>query len=156
VPGSETQDPYFSALAAGLAVVPEGDVLVARRQLLAADVLALGDTPYELVPAPGEGRLIWPVVVIVGYTFGTTPYTPPTSVSVGWHNGSLPVELAVNTGTFAGLAATQDKEATMPLTYGIDYTPAQSRNVPLKLWADSNPADGDGELTVTTLYTILG
>jgi hypothetical protein len=64
-------------------------VLSKTVQLTAADILALGTTPFELVPAPGAGMIVALDACVLVYNFGTHRYEPNV-------NPGLDVEYAGN------------------------------------------------------------
>ena len=71
-------------------------VSVAQVTLTSAQVLACFTTAVTIVPAPGAGLVLVPVVAFVNYTFVTTAYTD--------HGGTL--NIGIPTGTYAYMSIT--------------------------------------------------
>lgn len=53
-----------------------------------AEILTLNSAPKELVPAPGAGYVLIPVVAVVGYIFNTAPYDTNVALTI-IHSGDI-------------------------------------------------------------------
>lgn len=120
-----------------------------------SQILALADTPVQVLPAPGGGLAVIPVSVIPVTKGGSTPYTISANVKLGpigtspTNMQSIPAVLGNGpTGQFAGES----------YVYGV--LPALNDqsdwdNQPILLSIDTNPTAGDFDLLLTVQYMIV-
>lgn len=116
--------------------------------LTSADILALYDTPVEVVAAPGAGKFLVPHLVIANTSGGTVAYTIADAIYV--NVGDAPwVEV---TSLFS--VVTGDQVATF-IPAAVTSATADVENGAMTIVAtDDNPADGDGDVTFTVWYSI--
>lgn len=110
-----------------------------------ASVLALGTTPYQLIPAPGAGLAIVPKAMLVRFVNGTTDYTTNTNVAVKGAGGNAVFNIPI------------DSEALSPvLAAGVLAGGNLVDNGALVAEEETgNPADGDYDLVCTIWYQIV-
>jgi hypothetical protein len=115
-----------------------------------AEILALFTTPKTLVAAPGAGKMILPLRVLVYGHFGTVAYTGNTTLQIG--NSTL-----FSTNLTAALGFSADQLATYTLiTNAGTSTPAASINTALQLTTLSgNPTAGDSTVDIHVTYIIV-
>lgn len=115
--------------------------------LTSADILALYDTPVEVVAAPGAGKHLVPHLVVPSTSGGTTPYTLADAVYLSVGDGSW-VEV---TSLFSLTGA----RTTTVVPAAVDFATTDVENGAITIGAvDDNPADGDGDVTFTVWYSI--
>jgi hypothetical protein len=108
-----------------------------------AQVLALGDTPVELVPTPGPNKAVLCLALYSVLSDGD-PYTisDPLYVLQGLNEGTLALQTRLVSGT-AGVAIDGLKSGAG----------GGSADVAIRLGADgANPTGGTIDLTLTLLY----
>jgi hypothetical protein len=115
--------------------------------LSSAQILALHDTPVQVIAAPVSGK----VIVILGglavFHVVHTPYTPP--------GGALEILHWYDVQDQSLLAASVDSASPIGLS-GFPDDLANFDGQPAMIQANSsNPTGGDGTLTITILYTIV-
>lgn len=64
-------------------------LLRANRIIGAAELIAFAGGAIAVVPAPGAGKLIWPVTCIVIYNFNTVDFSNTPSLTLEWHGTGL-------------------------------------------------------------------
>lgn len=126
---------------------------IARRLFTSAEILALDVTPIELVPAPGEGKMLVPVLLIGDFLWN----------SIAYNNADFAIKLgtiAVTT-SFVDLTQTDSSVTILPngLGFIIDISGehrSDTENLPLMI-VNEGPAavDGDSTVIVTLLYLIV-
>jgi len=129
-----------------------GLLLAATVTLTAADMLNLATVPFEIVPAPGAGLVIFPFMFRYKFTFVSTPYTISNSLYAWWQDalnvfgGFAPINLNGHSSTEAQV---------QPMAQAVG-TPAAYTDQPivLELPAGDTITGGDGTLTVTCWYTV--
>jgi len=132
-------------------------ILAQSTNLTSAQILALLGTPVTLVPAPGVGFQIVPLLVIVRFIGGTVAYTNAggaVNVKVGATMLQALTEQFITTVApnrtvgvigFAGAAELQSSAANPP----------DSDNAPLTInKITNNYAAGNGTARVTVYYTV--
>lgn len=82
-------------------------VLSKTAQLTAADLLALGTTPFQLVPAPGAGMIVGLQEIAFIYHFGTKAFTADAGPVSVHYAGDATVELIDAAGIVSGLVGAQ-------------------------------------------------
>jgi hypothetical protein len=122
-----------------------------------AELLALNDSPVEIVPAPGANK-VTPIVSIAAiYNAGTTGYTQPSGAPTIGHLGTFlndgayltqpPCDLTQATNTNGGVGSSAQAETSIELENFI--------NQPIVLASGANLEDGDGDLVLTIAYVTL-
>lgn len=124
--------------------------------LTSAQILSLFDTPIELVPSPGSGRVLFIASQLVVYLEGT-PYTMTGFVKAGYGT-TWPLE----TNSFNIPASSFFGNGDQIYFGPGDHAPSGPYNtadVGGLAWAMTttveNPSGGDGTFDVTTYYTIV-
>lgn len=126
-----------------------GALLSANISISSAEILALFDTPIELVAAPGANKVIFPVSISLSYTFATIAYTDSTSANIGWGSTSTDAvfgsfDLSVASSWLKSVGGSFECDASL----GIDQ--------PVSFWVqDANPQNGDGTLLIDILYRVV-
>lgn len=114
-----------------------------------AEIINLNSTPKQLVPAPGAGKIIEIVSIVVKYNFVSFAYVANTTLRAYQIAGS---SLAENMQSLADTASTL---RPMFFNYGSGAAGEYADNTPLMLdVATGNPALGDGDIVVTVNYII--
>lgn len=127
----------------------EEELRTAEMEVSSAELLAVADTPVELVPAPGEDIAILPFVIVGIYTAGGTPYTHDGALDVTVGLVGLTVASFNNliTGAVDGVAVSIGNDGQMDRP---DY-----ENQPLLLVSSENPTLGDGTLKISIGYLLI-
>lgn len=71
-----------------------------------ASVLALGTTPFQLLPAPGAGLAIVPKAMLVRFVGGTTDYATNTTVAIKGLGGNAVFNIPIDTAALSPVLAT--------------------------------------------------
>lgn len=121
--------------------------------LTSAQLLALGATPIQLVPAPGVGIYLTPIAVSSVLHFGTIAYAAGSAVNcyIGTkaNGNSIPAATAAHVNS----AANSIEQLTGAPVTGTPDVQANIENAALNI--SSSGAEfttGDGTLTVTVYY----
>lgn len=124
----------------GITVAPSegGGVYTASIPISSDQILNIADNPVQLVPPPGPGNAVTPLVISVNYTFNTTPYS--IQCNVEYDSGEVISPLNLGVGIINNLS--------------LSTPPDVPENTSIVLTADSNPTDGDGELVLTVTYAL--
>lgn len=127
-------------------------------EITSAELLALYTTPKELVAAPGAGKVLEFVSLMLAYDYGTTEYTIGSA-------GNFQVKLTDKSGQSVSeaRAATGFIDQTADIIWLAPSINAASggsgggsANVPLVLYlATANPTSGDGVLHAKVVYRVL-
>lgn len=129
--------------------------------LSSAQILALLGTPVTLVPAPGVGFYIMPLLVVMKLIAGSVAYTDAGgAVSLG--AGTLTVALASNAIFLVTVSPNTRKQLIHPLAaaVGVGNTdtaanPPTEDNAAFAISKITNNfAAGNGTMRITTYYTI--
>lgn len=122
-----------------------GGLQSATVTLTSAEILALVETPVELVASPGAGHWLLVFKVVTSLGFGTVPYAiVDGSPSIVYQGGiGLVADVAVLVGS-----------QSITATYTPDLTGQDlPDDLPIIIrGGDSNLIDGDSTLTVTVWY----
>lgn len=121
--------------------------------LTSAQLLALGATPVEIVPAPGVGVYLTPIAVSSVNHFGTLAYAAGSAVQcyIGTKaNGNL---IPAATAAHVNAAANSIEQLTGAPTTATPDAQANIENAALNISASGAEfTTGDGTLTVTVYY----
>jgi hypothetical protein len=119
--------------------------------LSSAQILALNSTPVQLVAAPGSGKIVVPLEVILNYTH----------VSTNYNGGSLQIYESVGAPLRSGNTIINAAVSSILDFYdngaanGTGIKPYIANTALMLTNASSNPTLGDGTLKVTVLYKIV-
>ena len=119
----------------------------AEISLTSAQIKLLNTTPQTLVAAPGAGKIIIPVDIIVNYTHVTTAYNAQTIGARYAASASAisNITASLDTYTASQIAITSPRTVTASLW--------QSNSI-LQVYASADPTTGDGTMTVGIYYKI--
>ena len=146
---------YFSATAQDFdayAAVANGGVRTARITLTSAQLLAMHDTPVQLLPAPGANSMYLVVASSYRLNYGTIAYVESDPIFLFYENGSGERagdgdgEVLANTiGSVVSSLNTQN--VAKPVTGVFDQ--------PLVVTSAADPTTGDGTLEVVVQYATV-
>lgn len=133
----------------------QSSVKVARVTLSSAQVLAIKTTGVNVVPAPGTGLAISPVLWTINYTFNTTPYTDGGgSLGLFWGTGGVGVGATITTAGFWDQSVSRYAQANAFSRGAV--SDSQVANKPATVQqTTANPTGGDGTVTVTVAYMVV-
>lgn len=120
-----------------------------------ADVLTLNATPFELVPAPGAGKLILPIAILTTMDYNSVAYATNTTLRFGWDGASAGT--AVLYGTQASIInQTTDMIAWFLPTSGsvASLTTAVDKNFCVSV-STGNPTAGNSDLDLYVVYALI-
>jgi len=122
------------------------DTLVAHVTLNSASLLALGSTPAILIPAPGVGKVIDVISIMVYLDTGSVVYnfTPALPVTIGTESIASVSNSSVNSATDIVF------KPEVPQSNEVI-----AQNTALTLTAVSNPTQGTGVLYFNVFYRVL-
>ena len=136
---------------------PSGVLSKTVTTLTAAQVLALNTVPVILVPAPGAGKYIQPVTVLLEYKHVTTPYhIVGSDAGANISNPANQVPWFFDPTAWTGVidqAASQLSPA-VNASSGAALALSDVVNQPLQVVSNNLLTTGDGTLTYTVYYTI--
>jgi hypothetical protein len=155
MPRSDTSDPYFGLAAESAGRDPRAAELVRRFALTADQCLALGDTPVELVPAPGAGRAIWLHALLfrpVAPAEGDAPYATSGAVSVGYGDD----QAVVLSNSLAPVLTAEDVQLREESWFSsLVGAPEDVEDKPITLSAAEDVTDGTRAIEGFALYMIV-
>jgi hypothetical protein len=145
-------------------------VQLASVTLAAEDILALGTTALELIPAPEGRRYIWPLAMLAHYRPGTTAFSDTTDriLWVGWDTDVDSYVTYVGADRLGDL--TERYRTMFPLTTApvgdSEFPAGLIEGTPLVIYGagiDANDpfptstwmTEGDGELTVRIWFSTI-
>lgn len=155
MPRGDQSEPYFGLAAESAGRDPRGQVLMRRVPLTSEQILALDDTPVELVPAPGPGRQLVRLGLVLDYQPGETPYTVPEGCRF---TAGYPDDLDPYADPLANFLALSDPRVCLAADGSADgdvWVADGALNAPLQLATSDALTDGDGTLAVTTVYMVI-
>ena len=144
----------ISEMDANFTYAADGGYTYTEVEVSSAQILAMGSTPIELLPAPGANSYYLTDNVILEYTHNTTAYTmAATDYVVVSGAQQMSAEKTI-------LTSTNNVQTVMKSSDGIDsvndvnFSWVEGFNIPLELygWDGSNPTLGDGTLLVKIWY----
>jgi hypothetical protein len=144
-----------------LEYVPQGPAEVTI-PIKSADILALGTTPFELLPAPGEGTYYIIDRIAIEYIFGTAGYILPTSPTLyldGCFDAYIDRSLITATNdTVCTISGNLRNTLTIGSGSGsvkvITNKDILNSNLVIGTMNSDNPTTGDGGLNVKITYRI--
>ncbi|KKK72585.1 hypothetical protein LCGC14_2902390, partial [marine sediment metagenome] len=113
-----------------------------------AQILLLNGTPIELVPAPGAGKVIIPIMTVLSFTWNSIAYTTNTDLHLIYDTGSS-FDIATTI-----LSVTADFIKSLPITGPSSGGLLQDKKLSITV-GTGNPAAGDSALDVYQYYQIL-
>lgn len=152
----------FAGPSSGAAAQPAWRSLVAQdfpftsTTLSSAQILALQTTPVALVPAPGVGFTIIPILIVIKFFGGTVAYTDAGG-AVQFTNGSMLAALASN-AIFLVTATPNRRIQSFPWPGATDTAgnPPSDDNAALNIQkVTNNFAAGNGTATILTWYYVV-
>lgn len=157
-PSSPLPPPASAIELSGLSSVAPGPQIYETRlatvSLTSHDLLNLRTQPITLVPAPGAGMVLIPVLTIYRTTFGTSAYTGNAQCYYGSTNEMVDI------GDGNAFQATSNTVTTSAAYYQYNgsqvFTPMTKLiNQPIVVGASVTIAYGDGSGNVSVLYYTL-
>jgi len=139
--------------------VPETSVRLAQRTITSAEILSLNSNPIELVPAPGAGKAIFPILAVAKQSTGNG-YSGVTSLSLVW-SGTTTAALVFNLGVLSGYggAGPQLTSATGAANYRYrtysNGTNGPTENLGLNIRTGADPTGGTADLDVSVWYVVI-
>lgn len=161
IPALEIDDATGQIYSGGLALSAGGSSLIQKATvtLTANQIKALADTPITIIAAPGVGKTLFPLSVMVQYKFGTVDYDGGTGIGatlflgpIGLNNTFFPQNV-INSAVFGGGAGASNFVFNVSGTEG--GAPSNFENLSLQANAASNFTGGNGTVTVTVNYTVV-
>lgn len=131
---------------ADLAAGGGGSVVTVKVSLSSAEILALFTTPKVLVAAPGAGKILAPIRIVIKNNFGTEGYSGgPILINLGTLNllSNTTYQLSNNAYDFRALTGNAANSTNLSNT-------AITASV-----ASSNPTLGDGTVDMYITYTTI-
>lgn len=131
-------------------------VQLASVVLTSAQLLALTETPVQLIAAPGVGKAIICVTVVLNYRAGATPYTVNGTNLFINADGTASNDFGWMAWAQAGFIDQADSQVASTTFLDGNGQVAESGldNAPIFAACDSDPTDGDGTLGITILYFV--
>jgi hypothetical protein len=121
--------------------------------ITSAQLLAIKDTPIQLLPAPGAGYMNVPIALLIDMQNGSVQYTDAGG-AVSITQGSWTQALAANT-IFLGATSTRNHQLVDFAALATAASTPTNENAALTLAkATNNFAAGNGTALVTVLYLI--
>jgi hypothetical protein len=132
--------------------VEEGVFRTVKVTISSAEILAMGVTPVQLLPAPGAGKTYLIGETIVRYNAVTTAYATNTTLRVIYAGATVPIAtngvLLTSTVTRVGYLAPSPTTGTSNIHYAI--------NAALQATIQTgNPTAGDGTIDVYVTYKTI-
>jgi len=128
-------------------------VLVARKTITSTQLLALNETPVELV-AGVPGKMVWPFNAVLEYVAGGTPYTTNGStLYITWEGTDQLVQ--ADTNTFLDTNYSQVYVIGYGGSFQDHVTLYDGMALDIRGIGGTDLMDGDGELIVTVPYMLV-
>lgn len=132
-------------------ITKEQKIVTAVVTVPSASIKAIVATDYELVPAPGAGKVLVPLYAIATMRAGSTPYT--------WANTDHSL-------TIGGMVSDSDAEAQAVIEAAANTRvstvfrpaagttpPTENQAIKLEAAGTGEPAAGNGDLVIRVMYT---
>lgn len=139
-------------------VVTEDLIRTKTVSLSSAELLALYDTPKELIPTPGVGKIIIPEDIVFSLDYGTAPYTGGggvVRVSYGGETTQLLGTTDLNANLFDLTTDAVVVGNFIPISTGVTNITAGINKSLVFTNNTANFSGGDGTLKVFLKYRIL-
>lgn len=127
-------------------------ILSTEVTVVTADVLTAYATPVELVPAPGTGKIIFPLLIVTYIDYNSAAYATNTTMRFGWDGATAGT--AVLYGTQGSIIdQTTDMTAWfLPTSSSVaSITSAVNKNFCFSV-STGNPTAGNSDIVVYTVY----
>lgn len=128
--------------------------------ITSAQILAMGTSPIELLPAPGVGKYYDVEKVVLEYTHVTTAYaniagTDDFAFEYGGDSTMFPSWILAQTeNSFGVISLTQGYQADVNTSYNTGQVLTLNTALRLKTSAATDPTLGDGTLRAIITYTV--
>lgn len=118
-----------------------------------AQILAMGTSPVELLPAAGAGKY-YDYYGFIEFNEGTTPYTNTQILALndGWEVKQVENPIDFGEKTFIKISSINYSQGVGSNI--LHKTQGLNQNVSLGTIDNSNPTDGDGTLRVVIYYKV--
>lgn len=123
-----------------------GDVLTQKVHVSSAQILSCSDTPVGLIMAPGAGKVIQPLGIILGLDWNSVNYISSNPVLIGnvsTQNGVVDIANFID-NQLSNLI--QQQQLVVSLL---------AENEALSLFSSTNPTDGDSDIDIYITYKII-
>lgn len=123
-----------------------------KKTLTTAQILALNATPIELAPAPGSGKILIPVSLVVSIHFNSVAFAAGSAVDLYLGpkaNGKLFASILA--ATINAAANTADEEICVAVNVNGLLALFENQNLNLQT-VGAAFTTGDGSITVTLFY----
>lgn len=159
---NQNANTVFAGPSSGAAAQPSFRSLVAQDlpfttiALSSAQILALLGTPVTLVPAPGVGFTVVPIMIVIKFFGGSAAYTDAGG-AVTFSNGSMSATLASN-AIFLVTTSPNRRIQTFPWPGATDTAgnPPSDDNAAFQISKITNNfAAGNGTATILTWYYVV-
>lgn len=149
----------------GTPIRPLSGIQIAKVTLTSAQVLALKENPVQIVPSPLAGKIVLPVLFVIRYLYGGTPYTvgaPGTQELVFAYSAEFPLSgsdylFYQDTSGFLDQTANMVTEQTSFSYAPIPESLADGQGISLGMSAGSvDVTAGNGTLEVLVFYYTIG
>lgn len=148
-----TESQFADLIDSSLNLVDDANIKTSSLIIPSAEVLQLFTTPKILVPDPGVGKVIIPLSITFFMVFNSVPYDTNTSLTI--YHDTLPIDIMFSTGFIEALEnfnALFHFQKTIPPS-----TKQLSSNKALMIGErNGNPLNGNSDITIITLYQIIG
>lgn len=134
-------------------ITPPGPILSASVTLTSAQVLAIFTTPVTVVPAPGAGLAIVPIIAIYDYVAGTTPYTDGGG-SLRINVGNVFGLAQLTTASFWTAASSRVSSVNAAIASVVQTTNLANGALTVSS-STANPTLGNGTVAVTVAYMVV-
>ena len=111
--------------------------------LSSAEILALGVTPKQLVPAPGAGRIVLPLQAVISFIYGTVSY----ATNVNMYMGNPTSGALVDTFNISV------PSSRIQCVTNMAFEPVVNEKFEVSI-GTGNPTAGDSTMTVGVYYKI--
>lgn len=141
-----------------LASVPAGGDTATTTvvDISSAQILAMGSSPVELLPASGEGNYYDIHKIILEYTHVSTAYSSADDLYIYQGANLYGANKQLITNEQSGFVILDAKNITPDTVNGLNIHEADQLNsaVSLGTWNGANPTLGDGTLRAIITYTL--
>jgi hypothetical protein len=124
-----------------------GDIQTTNILIPSINILNLNLTPYELIPAPGVGKVILPISVVCYLSFAGLEYQTNTFLYFSY--SSTPFENFIALGQVLG-----STESTIYSGFNTGNKMLENESVVLAV-PDGNPTNGNSDLNITIKYSVI-
>jgi hypothetical protein len=134
-----------------------GPIQTATVTLTSAQLQHLKNTPVQLTPAPGTGRVIFDIGQQFQYRFGSTPYRVAADGKFSVYTSSNPNSggFRLNAAGFLDQSASQLASGVNTGTLSISQSSGDNSPLMVANIGSEEFAEGDGSVIVTVYYTIV-